>query len=843
MRVRGCLPLIIGLILSLIALAPPCLGAASISMNDSGQTVVDFGAMLPGEDVVVPWAVNLSVLSEEGGWDLTAEPTAAFQNSDEPPRTFAIDFLHYSLDRGRTWTPFSAAGNTILSAQPATGPNGTPVVLDYRLKVPYSAYASDSPYRADVTYTVSSGALSNAAAVPNPFSPDDGGTTFYYNVPIIQDVLWPIDTFGITIRIYVPTQTGWNQVKVIDCGQQTAGVRSCAWDGKDDNGLVLSPSEYRFEIWGKANTMSGLYEKCFAAGLVQIIADEADFHTGQIRGVVADAATEQPLVGATVELYGQTGHLHTVQTESDGSYAFIALAPGLYYLKARMDHYYESTSPLLSVAKDHVTTYDFALTHNTSLFVSLAVTPKRATIGDLISYTATVENIGTGPVQAVTAALQLPAGFTVMKQTADIAQSGRVVHWTIGELAVGAKAQAKLDVRLGPEVKTGAHDAALTARGKLPDRDVAAGPAFATITVTATPFSRDRGAIVGRVFLDADADGVQSPGESGLGGVDLLLENGSLIMVDGAGFFSVQELPAGLHLLTLRNRYLPAGWAPRQSTVIVRVPPGETVVVDFPLEPVAPQAEEVLPEDDGENPGVQVNDWAVLGTLEQDTEGHVQTRLAGRSDLTFPDGHLHLHVDTAQDDSVNGNNNADPPWYPTLGDDSVYAPLKIPGWQLSARYGPFRLDRGWRSLPSTVAVSDAGGPLRLKSGYERTVLGWEGGFQQSNLQIRQVVGRPRGQYAVEHFIGAGEVGPFHLANVPVIVNSETIKLQTFMAGPISSSLNAPCNRMRITPSTTSRGRSCSGSRCRRSWVSVRMRCWWCAMSMIRGRQPLPSAAR
>ena len=86
-----------------------------------------------------------------------------------------------------------------------------------------------------------------------------------------------------------------------------------------------------------------------------------------------------------------------------------------------------------------------------------------------------------------------------------------------------------------------------------------------------TPPSSSFGALGDRVWVDANADGIQDPGEPGLAGVQLQLfsdggGNGSFTTrlvqtwTDAAGFYIFTNLPVGDYVIRVATQTLPTGW-------------------------------------------------------------------------------------------------------------------------------------------------------------------------------------------------------------------------------------------------------------------------------------------
>src|SRR5450432_3466505 len=82
--------------------------------------------------------------------------------------------------------------------------------------------------------------------------------------------------------------------------------------------------------------------------------------------------------------------------------------------------------------------------------------------------------------------------------------------------------------------------------------------ASAKVQVTGGVFS-DKGFILGKIFMDCNANGVQDKGEEGVPGVRIVLEDGTYIVTDGGGKFSFYGLDNRTHVAKVDRTTLPAG--------------------------------------------------------------------------------------------------------------------------------------------------------------------------------------------------------------------------------------------------------------------------------------------
>src|SRR6266571_627377 len=67
-------------------------------------------------------------------------------------------------------------------------------------------------------------------------------------------------------------------------------------------------------------------------------------------------------------------------------------------------------------------------------------------------------------------------------------------------------------------------------------------------------------AAIGKVWVDANDDGVQRSGEAGLAGIDIWTEDGLVATTDSTGKFSFTNLRPGRHAFRLDPRSIPDGY-------------------------------------------------------------------------------------------------------------------------------------------------------------------------------------------------------------------------------------------------------------------------------------------
>jgi uncharacterized repeat protein (TIGR01451 family) len=97
--------------------------------------------------------------------------------------------------------------------------------------------------------------------------------------------------------------------------------------------------------------------------------------------------------------------------------------------------------------------------------------------------------------------------------------------------------------------------------------------------------------VIGNVFHDADGDGRQSAGEPGIGGVDVVTEDGEVVTTDSYGKFSVNNLRPGRHVFRVDPLTVPPELVLRRRGIgrrmqVVEVDGFTTASVSFALDAV-----------------------------------------------------------------------------------------------------------------------------------------------------------------------------------------------------------------------------------------------------------------
>jgi len=204
--------------------------------------------------------------------------------------------------------------------------------------------------------------------------------------------------------------------------------------------------------------------------------------------------------------------------------------------------------------------------------LSIAKTANKTTaaVGDLILYTVTLTNNGASPVTQLAVTDVMPHGIAYLsgstqidgKAAADPERTGGgTMIWRISALAPQKSVAITYRAVVGPDAKSGTGINTVVASGMSLGKKVSSNSAFVKIKITEGVFTT-KGTIIGHVFIDRDGDG--SPkAKNGVADVALYLEDGTRVLTDKSGKFSITGVAPGTHVLRLDETSLPKGLAPK----------------------------------------------------------------------------------------------------------------------------------------------------------------------------------------------------------------------------------------------------------------------------------------
>ena len=199
------------------------------------------------------------------------------------------------------------------------------------------------------------------------------------------------------------------------------------------------------------------------------------------------------------------------------------------------------------------------------LFVEKVASVKLAELGDFVDYAITIQNNAGKLLTEVMLNDTLPAGFSYQPGSArlggapvaDPAGSGRgpQLVFPVGKLDAGASVVMTYRVKIGPGAVAGngINYAQATA-----SYGTVSNVASAQVVLQGGVFS-DKGYIIGKIFLDCNRNRLQDKEELGIPGVRLYMEDGTFVITDSEGKFSLYGITNRTHVLKIDKTTLPAG--------------------------------------------------------------------------------------------------------------------------------------------------------------------------------------------------------------------------------------------------------------------------------------------
>ena len=331
-------------------------------------------------------------------------------------------------------------------------------------------------------------------------------------------------------------------------------------------------------------------------------------------GVVYDGRSNAPVSGATVAIFnvstnspavvfgadGVTPAPNTVVTGADGRYEFPTVVPGIYKLLITPPGGYSFpsvlppallppgrvTHPLGSYGGNFtvdVTTgpvnIDVPLDASNlgGLFIQKTASRNTVDLGEFVDYSVKIKNSSGQLLGQIQLEDHLPAGFAYVPGsvrlnagTARLDGSrvpepeggvGPKLIFNVGSIADSVVLAVSYRVRVGPGALQGDginRAQAFSARVTTGITTKISNIATATVQVLPGVFS-DRGFIVGKVFADCNRDRIQNAEERGIPDVRLYMEDGTFVITDAEGKFSLYNIRPQTHVLKVDATTLPEG--------------------------------------------------------------------------------------------------------------------------------------------------------------------------------------------------------------------------------------------------------------------------------------------
>jgi len=322
-------------------------------------------------------------------------------------------------------------------------------------------------------------------------------------------------------------------------------------------------------------------------------------------GIVFDSITGAPVSVATVTLIDNaTGlpavlpqpptvpfpQLNTVITGADGAFRFQFVNPGRYHIVVTPggSYTFPSMLPTSGLPPGYIIVRGsrgetFTLTVGMAplnldipidgprgmLSITKTADVDTAQLGDIIQYALKAANDGDGPVTAASVVDVMPHGVIYIKGSAyinsapgaDPVNTGdRGIAWPVGTIAPGSSVEIVFKAAIGPDSTRGDGINVAYVQGTSVGIAVASPKAVFRIKISEGVFTT-KGTIIGKVFADNNGDGAQGPDEHGVPGVALYMEDGTRIVTDEDGKYSIPAVTPLTHVVKVDDATLPKGAA------------------------------------------------------------------------------------------------------------------------------------------------------------------------------------------------------------------------------------------------------------------------------------------
>ena len=329
-------------------------------------------------------------------------------------------------------------------------------------------------------------------------------------------------------------------------------------------------------------------------------------------GIVFDAAFNTPIKGATVVIRTPNGEIaidpltdepYEIQhTKEDGKYQFPFLFPGYYYIDVVAPKNYSFPSKMkaevfrsrevnqYSYGKDgyystlgsgvfkleSLLISDIPLDPNETIKNGLVLTKtvgsEVVSVGDFVNYSLKIENKTGQNLYAIKVEDHLPYGFRYVegstfldKQSIDDPEGAPGPILTFSNLSFNSALDKKPHfLTYKARISAGGMGSDGINRAKLIGRTItsyyfSSKESAAKVKISQSNVLGDHGIIFGKVYVDADCSNLQSGGEWPIGGVKIYLENGTWVITDGNGQYSLYGIKTGNHMVKVDPISLPEG--------------------------------------------------------------------------------------------------------------------------------------------------------------------------------------------------------------------------------------------------------------------------------------------
>jgi len=491
----------------------------------------------------------------------------------------------------------------------------------------------------------------NADGVLDPGEPGLAGVT----LTILDEFGWPLAGFP-------PTTTDANGYYAF------AGVPA-------GNYYILAEAPVGFAATYDLDGVDGSFSVYVGLGAGQI-KDDVDFGFAQLSSSIGDRVwidtngngaqdiDEIGLAGVTVHLLDSLGaELVSAVTDANGTYGFTGLTAGTYTITVSgLPAGYTPTFDADDVSTPNATVLELGSGQIWDV-IDFGYLPKTSSLGDRVWQDRDgngVQDPGEPGLAGVT--IELRSAIDTSLLTSTLTDSDGAYSFT------GLAAGDYLVVVLAPAGYLPTYD--FDGVGTSNQAQILLGVDEARTDVD---FGYAGGRLGDRVWSDADGDGIQDLGETGLAGATVSLSTGATTTTDSNGYYSFTDLLAGTYTVTVS---VPSGWAATfdsdgvgtAGTSVVVLAAGEVLdTADFGYqERTASIGDRVWRDDDGDGVQdsgevglagvtVELRDTAgttVLASAVSDANGFYEFASLAAGTYTVTSGQPASHVPTFDADGL-----------------------------------------------------------------------------------------------------------------------------------------------------------------------------------------------
>lgn len=407
----------------------------------------------------------------------------------------------------------------------------------------------------------------------------------------LQGLNLPIDSNGVVYNSVARTPIAGSTLTLLSAGGGAALPSSCLDDAAQQGQITLADGYYKFDVNFSDPTCpsGGDYligvtapGTTYVAGYSQIIPPTSDATTAAFSVPACPGSAADAIPGTALYCEVQTsefapatsvparsaGTVHHVHLKLDGSQP-----PG----SSQIFNNHIPLDPELSGA--------IAISKTTPML--------NVTRGQLVPYVITVNNVAGLALTDVSIVDRFPAGFTYVEGSARLdgvptepSVAGRELSWNGLAFAGSAQHTVKLLLAVGAGVTEGEYvNRAQVVNGVT--GNAMSGEATATVRVAPDP-TFDCTDVTGKVFDDANRNGLQDDGEQGLPGVRVVTARGLTATSDQYGRYHITcaivpyEGRGSNFVLKLDDRTLPSGFRLSNDQVqIKRATRGKALQFNF----------------------------------------------------------------------------------------------------------------------------------------------------------------------------------------------------------------------------------------------------------------------